>query len=270
MKNVAINPIQPYFVLNTQNNYLKRAVNAGGIAHFYHFTADAVTDCINAVPDASIDIIFSLHPDNPKALVCGCHTTPSDTRLDSGYSYFGVRYQIGVTPDFLQLSPQVLVNQRIPLSEIVPYAEELLESIIRCRDFDAQINCFLRYCGQSSFSDSPTLCQALLQLMLNNRGDIRMEELATQTHYSVRTVNKHFTDFFGYSPKTFCSMLRYQNALKLITHEHFERLTDIAFELGYTDQSHFLRDFKRYNIQGPKQFKKALAQHDYQAHILHH
>ena len=262
MNKYMIQPLQPYFMLYAKRSYQKKYINRNGISHFYYFTLDQAAMDVNAVPDGSADIIIKLHDDAPEAWVCGSTKVLCSTFIEKGYSYFGVRYQIGVTPDFLSIKPKDIVGQSIPLQDISPIATELLASLVECDNFDQYIDAFQRVCTVSKqISASPELAQTLMPLMIQRCGNISINELSQQSGYSLRTINSSFNNHYGLSPKTFNLILRYQQVLDQLMQNNGERLTDLATDMGYADQSHFCRQFKRYNGQNPREFQNILKQY---------
>ncbi|WP_128330098.1 AraC family transcriptional regulator [Apibacter sp. HY039] len=69
------------------------------------------------------------------------------------------------------------------------------------------------------------------------------------------TVSKYFTHYFGCTPSEYLRILKIQKATSLIIHTS-QSLTDIAFECGFSDQSHFVRTFKSYTGFIPKKFRQ--------------
>lgn len=272
MNQSILKPIQPYFVLNTETEYLKRESNMGNIAHFYRFTVSHASDEMLVVPDASIDVIFCLDINNPYAQVCGCLHKP--TRLSDfkpNTPYFGVRYQIGTAPEFLKDDYlKGITENKIPLEDILPTAKFLIEQIASTQDFDRQIDIYTEACCNIDYVLKPALHQTVRDLMLEHRGIIRVDEISEYTKSSIRTINHSFTHYYGLSPKTFALIVRYQDALQQLTKGQANSLTDLALDLGYSDQSHFLKSFKQHNLSTPRQFKKMIEEYDYQQHILNH
>lgn len=261
-----IEPLQPYFMLYTQSSYQKKHINREGISHFYCFTLEHTAMDVNVVPDGSIDIIIKLHDTNPEAWVCGSSKAPRSTLIEKGCSYFGVRYQIGVAPNFLSIQPKDVVEQSIPLHELSMLSEPLLASLSQCHDFDGYIAAFWEICGaRKGIIERSELSQALVALMIAHRGNISVAELSAYSGYSARTINNVFNNYYGLSPKTFSLILKYQQVLDQLMQSNCERLTDLATDMGYADQSHFCRQFKRYNGQAPREFQKILKQYDYKA-----
>jgi len=259
-----IKPIQPYFMLYAQNSYQKKYVNRDGISHFYCFTLDQAAMPINVVPDGSIDIIIKLDDDRPEAWVCGSSRILGSTLIEKGCSYFGVRYQIGVVPDFLPIKPKDIVDQSVPLHSISPLAIQLLARLAECHNFEQQITAFQQVCGHHRRTiESYDLSQVLIKLMLQRRGNISIAELSQQSGYCTRTISGSFNNYYGLSPKAFNLILRYQQVLDHLMQSNVDRLTDLATDIGYSDQSHLCRQFKRYNGQGPKEFQNILKQYSY-------
>ena len=262
MEHTLINPIQPYFILDTQNSYQKKAVNHGGIAHFYRFTVGEAGECVNVVPDASMDIIFKLDPDQPEAWVCGSWRQLGTTLFEQGCSYFGVRYQIGVVPSFLSITPKDVMNQRVPLQDLTQLGTQLLDKLSGCQDFEQQIGIYQQICAQNTASlTSSKLHHVLMAMMLQHRGNISIAALSQQSGYSTRTVSNAFGDYYGFSPKACNLILRYQHTLDRLMQNDGQRLTDLAIESGYSDQAHFFRQFKQYNGNGPREFQHRLHQY---------
>lgn len=260
-----ISPIQPYFMLEAQNSYQKKDVNCERISHFYSFTLDSQARTVNVVPDASIDIILKLHKDKPEAWVCGSWQELGKTVFEQGCSYFGVRYQIGVVPDFLSIKPKDIIDKSVPLHDISTLESLLIDSISRCQSFEQQISTFQQICGQrEDLVCSSELYFLLFKSMLKHRGNISITELCYQSGYSARTISNCFKDYYGMSPKSFNLILRYQQVLEQLIHNDSKRLTDLATDMGYADQSHFFRQFKRYNGQGPREFQNMLNQYSIQ------
>lgn len=69
-----------------------------------------------------------------------------------------------------------------------------------------------------------------------------IEALATELEIGRRTLERIFQRVVGISPKQFAGILRTQHFLKAL-HES-DSLTRLAYEFGYYDQSHLIRDFK--------------------------
>jgi AraC-like DNA-binding protein len=61
-----------------------------------------------------------------------------------------------------------------------------------------------------------------------------------------RTFQRMFEKNIGISPNLFRRISQFNAAFNQLNTPHFSKLTDIAFEHGYADQSHYIRAFKEF------------------------
>ncbi len=75
-------------------------------------------------------------------------------------------------------------------------------------------------------------------------GLIKINELANQVFVSKRQLERIFLDEIGIRPKDFTKIIRFQKILSIKQKDKGMSLTSLAYEGGYSDQAHFIRDFK--------------------------
>ena len=85
------------------------------------------------------------------------------------------------------------------------------------------------------------------------QGNITVAALASRHHMTERTIERHFQTYAGATVKEVCKQVRFQNALQKIQAGPSVSLAQIAFELGYYDHAHLLKDVKRYAGLTPSQ-----------------
>jgi AraC-like DNA-binding protein len=83
-----------------------------------------------------------------------------------------------------------------------------------------------------------------------------MESLALRYGITSRYLQKLFLQHTGLTPKLFSKINRFQNSLLLVAKQNTS-LTSIAYECGYFDQSHFIRDFKSFTGTTPSGYDPA-------------
>ncbi len=72
---------------------------------------------------------------------------------------------------------------------------------------------------------------------------------------SNRQLERLFLKYIGVSPKAFNNIKQFEKSSRSLLYEYKESLTNITYDSGYYDQSHFVRYFKRYTGYTPKKFK---------------
>jgi AraC-like DNA-binding protein len=95
------------------------------------------------------------------------------------------------------------------------------------------------------------LVEESLRFIHNNIGSLCVKDLLQYFSISERQFERRFTQTVGISPQSYIRVKRFQAAIRLIKAGQFERLTDIACVLNFSDQSHFIRDIKAFSGMTP-------------------
>lgn len=80
----------------------------------------------------------------------------------------------------------------------------------------------------------------LFELIDSSKGAVQVSELAQQTGWSSRQINRYFNNWLGVSLKAYLNIIRFSNSVKQIKSGNFYP------ELNYGDQSHFIREVKKF------------------------
>jgi AraC-like DNA-binding protein len=71
-------------------------------------------------------------------------------------------------------------------------------------------------------------------------------------------LSRDFSKYFGVNLGDYIRSIKVQRALSMLAASHLS-LTDIAYDCGFADQSHFIRCFKAVNHLKPAQFRKIFS-----------
>ncbi len=77
-----------------------------------------------------------------------------------------------------------------------------------------------------------------------------IEQMALQCGLSRRQFERRFLRYTGFPPYLYWRLLKFRTSLNR-THG-YQNLTDLAYQLGYCDQSHFIREFRTFSGESPK------------------
>jgi AraC-like DNA-binding protein len=94
-----------------------------------------------------------------------------------------------------------------------------------------------------------------LHLILKNKGNISIKKITEHLHITERTLQRLFIEYVGISPKQFTKIIQFQSSVSLISDDSYQKLTDVVYETGYADQSHFIRYFKKFTGKKPSEYK---------------
>ena len=88
---------------------------------------------------------------------------------------------------------------------------------------------------------APEVAYALARLRAT-RGSARVETIAAEVGWSRRHLAARFREAVGLPPKAFGRLLRVEDAARRV--RAGQALAEVAYAAGYSDQSHFNRDFR--------------------------
>jgi len=86
-----------------------------------------------------------------------------------------------------------------------------------------------------------------------SQGTLKVNELIDILGTSKSTLSRAFINTTGYSPKKFISICRINYLIHYFNNNSLS-LTELAYHFNYSDQSHFINDFKRYTSLNPKRY----------------
>jgi AraC-like DNA-binding protein len=97
-----------------------------------------------------------------------------------------------------------------------------------------------------------------LRILLNNSGNMAIEKTASLSCLSIKQFERKCKERIGMNPKMYARILKFSKAYRL--HEAFPQLswTKIAYEAGYYDQMHMIRDFKVFAGVNPSVIEQQL------------
>ncbi|MCB0278396.1 MAG: AraC family transcriptional regulator, partial [Calditrichaeota bacterium] len=95
------------------------------------------------------------------------------------------------------------------------------------------------------------LLSKILSEIFSRHGNISIGELVDRYSVSELKLRRLFYNQVGINPKTYCKIKRLNYFLSNPKHMD-QRLTKTTFDMGYFDQSHFIRDIKTVTGRSPK------------------
>jgi AraC-like DNA-binding protein len=87
-----------------------------------------------------------------------------------------------------------------------------------------------------------------------NQGMVEIEELSSLACLSRKQFERIFLEYIGISPKQYLKIIRFQSSIFLKSKNEDISLTELAYESGYYDQSHFINEYRKMTGITPKQF----------------
>lgn len=188
----------------------------------------------------------------PAAFVTGAGTTSYVTRIDPGQTVMTVHFRPAGARAFLGIPLGELQDRCVGIEEIWGPKARILRARLTetpsAADRFALLEQFLA--GSIQFHDD-----RLRDLLphLDTEPSITVSEVAALTGLSLKRLAIAFRSEVGLGPKTYLRVRRLQAALRRLD-AATQRGAQIAADLGYCDQAHFVRDFRSFTAITPSQY----------------
>ena len=94
------------------------------------------------------------------------------------------------------------------------------------------------------------------QIMLDPGTEI-LSEMLSKLDLNERTFQRTFKKYVGVTPNQYRRICQFQLSFYQLRSKDFNKLTDIAYDSGFADQSHFIRSFKEFTQITPNDYLKS-------------
>jgi AraC-like DNA-binding protein len=158
---------------------------------------------------------------------------------------------------FFQISQSEIRNQIHPLADVLgKIAKELEEQISNEESIKEKIILLQQFLlKQLVRQNSDDILDFCIQKIALTKGRVTIKELEKETGFSSRWLNIKFQEKVGISPKNLSSIIRFQQFYKSWAKCSESNFFKNEFYDYYYDQSHFIKDFKRFTGVPPAKFK---------------
>jgi len=175
----------------------------------------------------------------------------------------GTKFRPGGFGGFLDRPASALNGRRLPLGELFGAAGTRLERQLLAAggDEDAHIEAVERFLLDRLPAPDPRyeLVRGVVADMLVAAPGTTVAELAELHAVTPRTLQRAFADFVGVGPKWVLKRYRMHEAAERIASGEAGDGASLALDLGYFDQSHFIRDFTAQIGLSPSAYERACA-----------
>lgn len=150
-----------------------------------------------------------------------------------------------------------LVNQVVGVDDAFGiYGRDLADALRDAPDWTARFDlldaALLRRLSETARTHP--LAAAGWRRLVESAGHVSVGALARELDCSRKHLADLFRDQIGLTPKSVARILRFQHAIALYDRGACAGWADIAYACGYTDQAHFVNDFRRFSGVSPTKF----------------
>ena len=184
---------------------------------------------------------------------------PLAIRSIGGHTMLGVRFLPHGAAYFFKENIEQFNNQIVDYSDFSGSSVKLLhEQLLDIPTWNKRIELmedFLwkRLLLAEKGKNKAALVSDIMHVLKQDDFFDNIENVASRYGITSRYLQKLFLKHTGLTPKLYSKIHRFQNSLSLVAKKDTS-LTSIAYDCGYFDQSHFIREFKSFTGRTPSDY----------------
>jgi len=241
------------------------------IFHFKGFQPDHSIERV--VPTGHVFVIFELDGmerntfDNAtlepnagfrQAWVSGVHRNYISISAHPDSEMFVIQFKAYGAYPFLQrpmaeLAERVVPGSEFPDARLGEMREELIAGPGSADKFQIAENWLNRQFNENLVP--PRSIVAVVK-QLQQQPAAKLNDIIDSFDGSQKHLISQFKRYIGLTPKQYQRVLRFNDVFQQMQNDQFVSWSDIAHRCGYSDQSHFIREFKHFSGFNPESFLK--------------
>ena len=208
------------------------------------------------LPHPSVHMIFERHVGGR---IAGVAQGKFTRRLEGEGGVFAAKFTPGGFYAFVGVPVSTFTDRVLGLTEVFGEDASALEHDVLSAESDAErlpmLEQFLR--DRLTQSDEQVArISEIVYVVQHDRAILKVEDLVARYDMNKRTLQRLFAKYVGVSPKWVIQRYRLHEAAEQLAANGSIAQSTLALELGYSDQAHFVRDFKAVVGMSPASYAK--------------
>ncbi len=190
------------------------------------------------------------------ASVHGVITGQTTHRLEGQGRAVGITFRPGGFRPYIDHSMSVLTDKVRSMRDVFGAEGDALERAVAATDGERAIPVIEQFLAARP-TNAPVIVDELTEMTERVASDpsfVRVEALAREAGMSTRQLERLFKDHVGVGPKWVICRFRFYEAAQQAAKGANVRWALVAAELGYSDQAHLIRDFRRMLGMTPREY----------------
>jgi AraC-like DNA-binding protein len=100
----------------------------------------------------------------------------------------------------------------------------------------------------------PENFRQIFNALKQNDNPILISRFCQQNNINKRNLERMYNKYVGLSAKSYGTLNRFQYSINRLLYTDYSKLSDLAYDNGYFDQMHFIKEFRRFSGDTPKSF----------------
>jgi AraC-like DNA-binding protein len=193
--------------------------------------------------------------------IAGVHRARFVTCLEGKVRVLGTKFRPGAFRPFFGRAVSELADRMVPLQSVFgPAADGLERRALAHADPLAAFGVVQAFLERRLPAPDETveLVGRIAERVAADREITRVAQVAAEFGLGVRRLQRLFDDYVGVSTKWMIQRYRLHEAAERIASGTASDWASLALDLGYADQAHFIRDFRKLVGRSPADYARAL------------
>lgn len=217
-------------------------------------------------PDGGMSITFNFSDNltiddgshDDVGLLDGANTTTRVMHINGQFNAVGIRFLPAGARAFIGMPLNEIKSQLLSFNELPELGlQQLHHQLAEAKSHTYKINLIKNWLSKIIHQEqqASAVINGALQFLNHRHGNVTISTLANHFDINKRKLERLFNDQVGLTAKEYAQTRRIKQA-RLYLKQHPElSLTDIAYELGFYDQAHFIKLFKHVVGISPKSYQ---------------
>jgi AraC-like DNA-binding protein len=247
-----------------KNELLKKYIKS-----FWTLTSDKNPICTVIQPTPSFDLIFSfknstrwknsnseLHLKN--SYISGIRDKTYIIQPQGQIDYFAIEFSVNGLYHFIRNGISDLINHPIEIYDLKSFKE--LEEKLYDKHTTAERLLVVEseliklFYHNNIISHDDRIIQYVIDYIIRMKGVCKINQICNSNNIYHKKLERLFKRYTGINPKQFVKLIRFDNTFNSILNNSFSDWTDIVYENGFYDQSHFIKEFNLFTDMSPSYF----------------
>jgi AraC-like DNA-binding protein len=230
------------------------------VEHFWFVSWDTEgksPQTVATLPHPSVHMVFE---SGVGAEIAGVYTKRFVRELRDKGEVFGIKFKPGGFHPFYKRDLIHLRNRRVPIESVFGVeGVELGNQISACSSNEARMQLAEQFLTKHApTKDEPTrLIADFFEVLMRDKSITSLNQVCSQLDIGMRQLQRLFTRYVGVTPKWVIQRYRLHEALIHVHQDNKPDWAQLADQLGYNDQAHFIKNFKDQIGMTPEQYWKS-------------
>jgi len=250
------------------NTYIPVRADIRNVIHsIWQIERDRSVTSEQIIPKGVIEIIFNFSGDTipfkvgknnhtiPYCFINGFNRTPINLQFNNHQTFFGVRLQPLAIRKILGIPAKEFCDIAVDLCLIDKRFRALWQRMAETASFHKRVAIVCEWVSKQLIELQPREQFMNDFLCAQDQHQLTVTQLASNLCYSTRQLTRKVLEVTGMNTEEILLYKKYLHAIHLI-HDPAFSLTDIAYDSGFSDQSHFIRVFRSLAHMTPGEYRK--------------